>query len=296
MRIKFFKVALIAAILFISGAVAAQNSDSLAIVDGDWNVTSIRDGIVLKQIKFECDELFNSNQCITVLEVDKKIISKGKDAISFGIVADKKLVTPENFAKNKGALIALNGSFFAMGRPYNSVDYIRVNGEELAPNVFLEENERLFHQEGAVVINKGKLSIEEPRATKKYSILEWERGVKADDILTSGPLLILDGKNIELKDISHVNKRHPRTAVALKNNGTVCLIAVDGRNKEAAGMSLIEVQKVFSWLGARDLLSLDGGGSTSLYIKGQGVVNHPSDNKIFDNNGARTVANAIIVY
>ncbi len=183
-----------------------------------------------------------------------------------------------------------------MGKPYNSVDYVRVDGEELAPNVYLEENERLFHQEGAVIVKKGKLSIEQPKATKKYSILEWERGVKADDILTSGPLLILNGESIELKDISHVNARHPRTAVAVKRDGTICLITIDGRNNEAAGMSLIEVQKLFNWLGAEDLLSLDGGGSTSLYIKGYGVVNHPSDNKKFDSNGARTVANVIALF
>lgn len=296
MRTKFFKAAFIAVILLFNGALTAQNRDSLAIVDGNWSLTPIREGIVLKQIKFSEDNLFNSNQCITVLEIDKKVITKGKDGFSFGVLADKKLVTPENFAKKEGAIIALNGSFFAMGKPYNSVDYVRVDGEELAPNVYLEENERLFHQEGAVIVKKGKLSIEQPKATKKYSILEWERGVKADDILTSGPLLILNGESIELKDISHVNARHPRTALAVKRGGTVCLITIDGRNNEAAGMSLIEVQKLFNWLGAEDLLSLDGGGSTSLYIKGYGVVNHPSDNKKFDSNGARTVANVIALF
>jgi exopolysaccharide biosynthesis protein len=45
-------------------------------------------------------------------------------------------------------------------------------------------------------------------------------------------------------------------------------------------------------------MNLDGGGSTTMYIKKQsdnGVVNYPSDNKQFDHYGERKVANIIYI-
>jgi exopolysaccharide biosynthesis protein len=43
-------------------------------------------------------------------------------------------------------------------------------------------------------------------------------------------------------------------------------------------------------------MNLDGGGSSTLYIRNatdNGVVNYPSDNKKFDHEGQRSVANII---
>ena len=53
------------------------------------------------------------------------------------------------------------------------------------------------------------------------------------------------------------------------------------------------------WLGAEKGLNLDGGGSTTMYVKGEpenGVVNRPSDNREYvDNKGERRVANSILL-
>jgi exopolysaccharide biosynthesis protein len=63
-------------------------------------------------------------------------------------------------------------------------------------------------------------------------------------------------------------------------------------------MSIPELQHLLKWLGCRDAINLDGGGSTTMYVKGQpeeGVVNFPSDNKKWDHEGQREVANAIVI-
>jgi exopolysaccharide biosynthesis protein len=52
------------------------------------------------------------------------------------------------------------------------------------------------------------------------------------------------------------------------------------------------------WLGCVDALNLDGGGSTTLYLKNgkeNEILNHPSDNKTFDHLGLRKIANAILL-
>lgn len=51
-------------------------------------------------------------------------------------------------------------------------------------------------------------------------------------------------------------------------------------------------------IGAEDALNLDGGGSSTLYMKGigeNGVVNMPSDNKMFDHEGERKLSSIIYV-
>lgn len=84
--------------------------------------------------------------------------------------------------------------------------------------------------------------------------------------------------------------RHPRAAVALRPDGTVLLLAVDGRQPAySAGMTLSELRDLLRELGAIDALNLDGGGSTTLVLRGV-VVNRPSDQ-----TGERPVANALLV-
>jgi len=55
----------------------------------------------------------------------------------------------------------------------------------------------------------------------------------------------------------------------------------------------MELARVMKWLGAEDAMNLDGGGSSALYIKGKSIVNYPSDNKQFDHEGQRKVANIV---
>jgi exopolysaccharide biosynthesis protein len=84
--------------------------------------------------------------------------------------------------------------------------------------------------------------------------------------------------------------RHPRTVIGVDGDGSIWLIAVDGRNPTVSvGMSFAELQRACLALGLRDALNLDGGGSTTLVVNGQ-VVNQPSDV-----TGPRPVSDAIVV-
>ena len=64
--------------------------------------------------------------------------------------------------------------------------------------------------------------------------------------------------------------RHPRTAAGLKKDGTVILLAVDGRIPEYSnGASLVDLAQLMIGLGADRALNLDGGGSTIVYTKNE---------------------------
>jgi hypothetical protein len=110
------------------------------------------------------------------------------------------------------------------------------------------------------------------------------------------PRIIRDGKI----SIEHLEEnlyeefrttRHPRTAVAFdKTKDTLYLMAVDGRQpRHSVGMSLDELADYLKKLGAYQALNLDGGGSTTMMVRGK-VVNKPSDV-----TGERAVSNALLI-
>ena len=90
--------------------------------------------------------------------------------------------------------------------------------------------------------------------------------------------------------------RHPRTAIGIQSDGDLIMVTVDGRNAMAQGMSIPELSQLMRALDCIDAMNMDGGGSTSMWIKDMpedGIVNYPSDNGKFDHQGQRTVANII---
>jgi hypothetical protein len=74
-----------------------------------------------------------------------------------------------------------------------------------------------------------------------------------------------------------VGGRQPRTLAGVRADGTLLLVTVDGRAPGwSAGMTLPEAARLMRSLGARDALNLDGGGSSTMTVRGE-VVNRPSD-------------------
>lgn len=138
------------------------------------------------------------------------------------------------------------------------------------------------------------------------------------DIISSAPLLIDDYNPVGESFVSvppevftsleyenpqrHQGVRHPRTAVALKADGHILLIVVDGRQKGICeGFSAKELTRFLAVnFNPQYALNLDGGGSSTMCIRGLGhpathVVNYPSDNRSADHDGERALLSFIFV-
>ncbi len=118
------------------------------------------------------------------------------------------------------------------------------------------------------------------------------------DVLLTGPLLLKEKHKTVLPETSLVKLRHPRTAIGARGRNRIILITVDGRTESASGMTLGELSDLMVSLKCRDAVNLDGGGSTTMWIRNEpygGIVNMPCDNKKFDHEGARAVSDIIIV-
>jgi exopolysaccharide biosynthesis protein len=118
---------------------------------------------------------------------------------------------------------------------------------------------------------------------------------RAEDILGAGPRLVTAGK-VDVTDVrekmipTFATDLHPRTAIATLADGRALLLVADGRRApERVGLALNDLAELLIELGAVDAINLDGGGSTTMVVKGA-VVNFPTDP-----TGERPVSDAIVV-
>lgn len=81
----------------------------------------------------------------------------------------------------------------------------------------------------------------------------------------------------------------PRTAIGQREDGTVVMLVVDGRQLLKNGATLQDLVQIMLEQKVKNAINLDGGSSTTMYYDGE-VVNNPSD--IY---GERVVNNAFYV-
>lgn len=113
-----------------------------------------------------------------------------------------------------------------------------------------------------------------------------------------GPMLVKEGK---LRDgskeegfgASHL-LRHPRTAIGYRDEHTLVMIVVDGRQQTSAGVTIVELAQIMLDLGCYEAVNLDGGGS-SVLVAADEVVNVPVDVKGGNRHRLRKNASALVV-
>jgi exopolysaccharide biosynthesis protein len=207
--------------------------------------------------------------------------------------------TVESIARRRRALAAVNAGFFALadGKP---LALLKSAGALIG---------RARRSRGAVALSdrRGRPHLLFDRVTvegtandaKSYRTRlgtkpkDW---ANARDAVSGAGLLMLDGREFhewtdEGLTAGFDTTRHPRTVIGEDTAGAVWLITVDGRQPALSlGMSFTELQGLARRLGLRSALNLDGGGSTTMVVRGS-IVNHPSDA-----TGPRQVSDAILVF
>lgn len=110
---------------------------------------------------------------------------------------------------------------------------------------------------------------------------------RIEDLISGTPILIQDGQPYPMSNNSHNRDRHPRTAVGFNaDTSRIYFMTVDGRQPSSVGMSNFEMRDFMMGLGITDAMGLDGGGSTTMVIRGE-IANSPS-------SAERPVANGLL--
>lgn len=255
-----------------------QNDLKDLLVRADWKGAELSSGVVWKHYHFS--DIFESRQYINIFEVD---LSK-EPKIEIPYVRSGFLKTSEAGVAND-ALVAFNGSYFSTSRGGSTV-FFKYNGTIINQTV---NGFDWFRQNGAVVLD---------HAGKPYiaarPVLDWPE-LTEPTALAGGPLLILDGKQLAQADVDFNQVRHPRTAIGITADNKMVVAVVDGRSQDSEGLTIPQLSELMEALGCVQALNLDGGGSSTAWVKGGGVVNFPSDNGLFDHDGERGVATVFTV-
>lgn len=95
-----------------------------------------------------------------------------------------------------------------------------------------------------------------------------------------GHILMRNGRRwFKQENAPHLTSAHPRTFAGITKKGDLFHVTVDGRQRNAGrsvGMPLEEALRFFTAFGAREVVNMDGGGSTTFVRRGR-VLNRPSD-------------------
>lgn len=209
-----------------------------------------------------------------------------KEGLPSAADPDCPAVVTSSFANRYDAVAAINGSYFNVKTLYPTT-YVR-QGKSVEGHTTPEE---LVRVDGFVASGSGKVGVE---LSDTLSYGKLSKGWK--DVLAAGPVLMKDGKKLSgwpLK--SFFTGTHPRSAIGISPDGRVYMIVIDGRFPDkAVGMTIEQTAELCRMLGLKDAINLDGGGSSTLWVRGQGVISHPYDNRKYDHEGERIVPNVII--
>jgi hypothetical protein len=114
------------------------------------------------------------------------------------------------------------------------------------------------------------------------------------DAISSGPTLVRDGKPIfnagEALTPVQLRGRDPRTAIGQRADGTIVMLAVDGRRPGwSVGITNWDLAQTLVRYGCVTGFALDSGGSTTIAFDGK-MLNRPSDS-----SGERPVGEALVI-
>jgi hypothetical protein len=263
-----------------------------------WNIDSLDQGFIHYNYSGTYQS-FSSKQNINVLELDLNNpdyeieILYGTDSLSSAAI-------------RAGAIAGINGTYEL------DASFIKINGQVRSSVTLAPGHLRYWKHEGALSYNNNST------AGIAYGTNAGYLASSSGNIISGAPMLISEkkpvgetfigdvtGLNLNALDYEdyrrHQGVRHPRTAVAITDDNKLLLVTVDGRWDASAGMTAKEMTQFFKrYFDPKDALNIDGGGSTSMYIKDSqasrtGIVNYPTDDGVYDHYGQRRVSSFIVI-
>ena len=254
-----------------------------------WTVKEVAPGILFRQFAGSVD---GSAQFINVIDWD---MSKPGYKLKF-TYTEKEKPTSEVF-KEHDAVVAMNACY----EPGSIV--LKVDGEYLScmpNNTVMATGVPNWKSDAAIFVDGSDIRISyDGKGRTTEELRTFYANCTEPNIFSSAPMLIDDYSPVgesfagfqtdvtkyDYEDARrHQGVRHPRTAVALTADNHFLMVVVDGRQPGVGeGMTAKELTRFLrDNFNPRYALNMDGGGSTTLCVEGEGdpnthVVNRPSN-------------------
>ncbi len=260
--------------LAITATVQSQSEYATVLQNANWGWQS-RGEVVYGKAVFS--DLYGNPQRVS--------IAKYSSASMATMLFDKEHSSQgtNSLAAEAGATVAINGSYFDMSN-CTSCTALWLYGSEIATTTSAE----FARCNGIVGFKDGTFTLE-PYSSANTAADHAAWGQKYDAFVATGPILRRNGVSQD----PYIGGEgfygpHPRTMLGKCADGTVYMVVTEGRMDGAAGFSLPNLLSLAEDLGMTDAINLDGGGSSTLWVTGTGVINTPSGGAV------RNVPNIII--
>ncbi|MCC8127902.1 MAG: phosphodiester glycosidase family protein [Clostridiales bacterium] len=188
--------------------------------------------------------------------------------------------TTSEIAEENDAILAINGDYYG----FRKRGYVMRNGY-----LYRDTAQNGSGQEDLVIYEDGSLEIITEAETDASELAE----AGAVQIFSFGPGLIEDGEIAvdESSEVEQAMRSNPRTAIGEIEPLHYVFVVSDGRTKESAGLTLLELAEVMQELGCETAYNLDGGGSSTMWFMGE-IVNHPTNGH---RSGERSVSDIVYI-
>lgn len=278
-----------------------------------WTSSTVDDGVIYYAFS-GTDPVTGQKEEVFAVDLD---LSKTQYQVKLLYTRDPRLKVSEAFKLNANTVAVMNANYELAsifvrvdGTTRHSIDKV-VIGETDVPNwkseaAFSSDGERglsIFFagspkRDGKISGIKDKTYAQAVGLQRNYYM---SIAANCPHLISSAPMLIDDfepvGENfcdymlnstqvnaLNSEDLNrHQRVLHPRSAIALTENHHFIMLVVDGRTNYSQGMSARQLTKfLVTYFNPQYALNMDGGGSTTLAVKGEGdanthVVNYPCE-------------------
>lgn len=252
-------------------SVTDAHCTSLRDRDG-WTTTQVYPG--LKWHNFEGTELTSNNlQRVNVIEAD---LNNPGIRLSFVYSDPDKKVS--EIAADNNALAVTNATY---GQGKNGDVHIKINNTVYRhiDNPPVSKDYTAWKHKAAVWYDGfSTFGFYNYHSNVSSSRAAYEAD-NHPNLYSSAPLLIENGTGINLDSFGgNSDKYNPRTALAVAGGGRLLLVTVDGRLSGAKGMTCPQLRDfLIHYFAPSGAINMDGGGSTAMYVIGNGIVNYPCE-------------------
>ncbi|MBD1420178.1 phosphodiester glycosidase family protein [Sphingobacterium chuzhouense] len=239
-----------------------------------WTTHIVRSGVEYKTGEFS---LFGSDiRKIHVLDVTLN------ETNTLGIGFNDPGKSTVALCRDNEAIAGVNAGYFPLGGASDKDPYIRINGTtiqdgHLGVSQIFTNSALLIHNNVATIrkFTESGTNLNQTAAAIPVS--------EAENIIVCGPMLIVDGviENLNM-ETGHNNAITGRTGLGVTADGKqVFMVVIEYRTNGTTppkGMTTLELAKVLQALGSINAMNLDGGGSSTMFVEGQGTDGRVSVN------------------
>jgi hypothetical protein len=220
-----------------------------------------------------------------VTELSSRVVATAADGVSTEVTGLNRVPQPNElvlFTEELGRKTPVDDGIETVLDASGKVLEVRDPGAPVAPGT------RVLHGVGAAAdwlrdhVTEGttvkvSTTVTDLRTKKAIPLTPQTNIIGGAIGLVRGGRTMITASRDGMANLNMILRRHPRTLAGVTREGKLIIAVVDGRAPgSTVGASFFEAAALMRWLGARDAINLDGGGSSTMVI-GKKVVNHPSD-------------------